>query len=531
MLCQICKKNQATVTIVKMENGKKIELHACSDCANYLFGQTLSTFSFNQNNINEVLEGLLNAVNQYGKKGFDRKRAELTCSNCGMTYEEFIETGKLGCSQCYQVFKRNLQPLLARLHQKEHHTGKFPDAMKAHFNRLKKIKILKEKLQQAVLKEEYEAAAKLRDQINSEEKNGIKKMKKKNGQFYIRQLRDQTAKWVKGNGPSNHVVVSSRIRIARNIKNIPFPTKARKDQLQEILEMTEKICLQNRSFENFTLFRLSSFGKSDIRFLVEKRLISIAQANAMHPGRGFMCDTDEETSIMINEEDHLRIQSILPGLQLPEIWKTVNKYDDLFGQKLAYAFDEKIGYLTSCPTNVGTGLRVSVMLHLPGLIITNEINNIMETISDAGYAVRGFYGEGTDYLGNLFQISNQTTLGMNEEEIIAKLENVAKKVITKEQNIRNDLILHSRNSIEDQVMRAYGLLTHARMISLLEAMELLSKLRFGVELGIFSKIGYDTINRLMLIIQPAYLQLMKGKEGNQKTTDCQRAKIIQELID
>jgi len=233
---------------------------------------------------------------------------------------------------------------------------------------------------------------------------------------------------------------------------------------------------------------------------------------------------------MVNEEDHFRIQYLLPGLQLNNIWKLINKIDDKIEKKVTYAFSEKEGYLTSCPTNVGTGMRASVMLHLPALAMINGLNDILKAISKIGYVVRGFYGEGTEVMGNLFQVSNQITLGLSEEEIIDNLEKVNQQIISKEQKVRRDLLSNSKNQLEDQVWRAYGILSSARIISSAEAMELLSKLRFGVELGIIPYPDLGTLNKLMLLIQPAYLQMLAGKDLDPFSRDLQRAVLIRDKI-
>lgn len=348
--------------------------------------------------------------------------------------------------------------------------------------------------------------------------------------YTIRELRDTTASWAKGNGPLNHIVISSRIRLARNVKDLPFPFKATTEQLKVIFESCRKLVEENKNFEKFKMIRLDELESIIIQFLVEKRLISITQAQSEQPYRAFIYHSEEIIGVMVNEEDHLRIQCLLPGFQLKKVWGIINGCDDQIGQEIEYAFNENEGFLTSCPTNVGTGLRASVMMHLPALIVKNQLNDLMNAIVEKGFAVRGFYGEGTDFQGNLFQISNQSTLGLKEEDIIDQLEIVSRQLIEREQEARNELMVRSKKKIEDQVMRAYGILTNARMISTSEALGLLSKIRFGIEMGFLTDIGYDTINRLMLIIQPGYLQLLRGLNMNQDQRDGMRAIVIQELL-
>jgi protein arginine kinase len=351
-----------------------------------------------------------------------------------------------------------------------------------------------------------------------------------NNDKFIKELGNSTAQWVKGYGPKNHIVVSSRIRLARNIKDIPFPIKADDKQLEKVLKKIEKIVKDNKDFVNFRIIKIDKLSSISRIFLIEKRLISISLASFDKLHSAFFYNPEEIISIMINEEDHLRLQCMLPGFQLQKVWELINEYDNKIEEKVEYAFDELHGFLTCCPTNVGTGLRASVMLHLPALIILNRLNGLLKSISNNGYAVRGFYGEGTDFQGNLFQISNQTTLGLSEMEIIEKLENVIENLINKEQEAREELMINAKKKIEDQVMRSYGILTNARIISTAEAVNLLSNIRFGIEMGILVKIGYDTINRLMTIIQPGHLQLIKGKKMNQLERGEARADLVKELL-
>lgn len=346
----------------------------------------------------------------------------------------------------------------------------------------------------------------------------------------IRELRDTTAQWVKGGGPLSHVVVSTRMRLARNIKGVSFPFKASQKELRNVLKKGEDLLKDNEYFHNFKILKINELTSIDIKFLVEKRLISILLAKANYPYRAIIFEPEEVISLMVNEEDHFRIQCLLPGFQLENVWKLTNECDDQIMNEIKFAFHKDEGFLTCCPTNVGTGLRASIMLHLPGLFATNRLNNLLVSVSKMGFAVRGFYGEGTNYLGNLFQISNQITLGLSEENIIDNLKDIIVRLIKEEENARDRLMIKSRNKIEDQVMRAYGVLANARIISTVEAINLLSKIRLGIETGIFAKIGYDTINRLMLVIQSAYIQLLFGKEMSKTERNMARAKLIQEFL-
>jgi protein arginine kinase len=318
--------------------------------------------------------------------------------------------------------------------------------------------------------------------------------------------------------------------LARNVEGIPFSPRAEQSELKRIFELSQQIVEEDSLFKDTNFLLLDKLTILESQFLVEKHLISIYHAREKRPYRGCVFNQKETLSIMINEEDHFRIQYLLPGLQLNNIWKLINEIDDEIEKKVTYAFSEKEGYLTSCPTNVGTGMRASVMLHLPALAMINGINDILKAISKIGYVVRGFYGEGTEVMGNLFQVSNQITLGLSEEEIIDNLEKVNQKIISQEQKVRKDLLSNSKSQLEDRVWRAYGILSSARTISSAEAMELLSKLRFGVELGIISYPDLGIINKLMLLIQPAYLQMLAGKDLDPFSRDLQRAVLIRKKI-
>jgi len=354
--------------------------------------------------------------------------------------------------------------------------------------------------------------------------------KDKDKSMILQNLKESTAEWTNGQGPLSDIVISSRIRLARNVGGIPFSPRAEQAELKNIFELSRQIVEEGSLFKDSNLLLLDELTPLESQFLVDKHLISIYHARAKRPYRGCVFNQKETLSIMVNEEDHFRIQYLLSGLQLNNIWKFINEIDNEIEKKVTYAFSEKEGYLTSCPTNVGTGMRASIMLHLPALAMVNGINDILKAISKIGYVVRGFYGEGTEVMGNLFQVSNQITLGLSEEEIIDNLEKVNQQIINKEQKVRKELLSNSKSQLEDQAWRAYGILSSVRIISSAEAMELLSKLRFGVGLGILPRPNLGTLNKLMLLIQPAYLQMLAGKDLDPFSRDLQRAILIRDEI-
>ncbi|HBK85330.1 MAG TPA: protein arginine kinase, partial [Firmicutes bacterium] len=271
-------------------------------------------------------------------------------------------------------------------------------------------------------------------------------------------------------------------------------------------------------------------GQLDRQVLVEKHLISPDLARSRHPGAAVLVSDDEAISIMLNEEDHLRIQCLFPGFQLEECWKLTSSVDDLLESKLEYAFDATRGYLTACPTNLGTGLRASVMVHLPGLVLTQQIGKVLAAISQVGLVVRGLYGEGTEAVGNLFQISNQITLGPSEEEILQNLGAVIRQIVDQERSAQQALLKANRLAVEDKVCRAYGTLRHARLLSSQEAMRLLSDVRLGHDLGILTEIPYRTQNELLVLIQPAMMQRIADENMTENMRDFKRAALVRQRL-
>ena len=329
-------------------------------------------------------------------------------------------------------------------------------------------------------------------------------------------------RWMNGTGPEADVVISSRVRIARNLRGIPFPYLASDEQTARVQQQVARAAAElEQPFRDFRFLPMEALSPHEKQVLVEKHAISPGLAQESHNGALFL-RRDGGVSIMINEEDHLRLQSIMPGLQLEEAWKEADRYDDLLEQKLDFAFDETCGYLTACPTNIGTGLRASVMLHLPALIMTRQVNRFLTALSQVGLTVRGLYGEGTEIIGNLVQVSNQITLGHREEEILRNLEGVTRQIIEQEQSARQNLLNSGRERIADRAWRAYGLLNHARIMTTQEAMQLLSDFRFGCDLGLAR--GYDRklLNELLVLIRPACLQDLAGRELSPEERDRER---------
>lgn len=337
--------------------------------------------------------------------------------------------------------------------------------------------------------------------------------------------------WMKDPGPDNDIVLSCRIRLARNIGTIPFPNRATEEQLKQVADLTRNAVgdLNKSMAKDFIFLDLEKISPLERFVLVEKHLISPALAqDAVH--RGLLISEDGSVSIMVNEEDHLRTQVIFPGLQLEEAWEMATTVDDILEGKMDFAFSERQGYLTSCPTNVGSGLRASVMLHLPALVMTNQIGKVLSAISQLGLAVRGLYGEGSETIGNIFQISNQMTLGFSEREIIENLQSVASQIVEQERLAREHLLRRNKEQLADRVYRAYGILSYARIVSSQEATKLLSDVRLGVDLAIIQEVDSKIFNELLVKTRPNFLQKLAHRDLDALGRDVMRAEIIRQTI-
>ena len=337
--------------------------------------------------------------------------------------------------------------------------------------------------------------------------------------------------WMSKEGPDSDIVLSSRIRLARNLKDIVFPTLASGKELERVIQLLND-SIVNRGFGNignFEMIKMNELESVEKRVLVEKHLISPHLAEVSDQGAVILSE-NEEVSIMINEEDHVRIQCLFPGLQLSQALQVANGIDDWIEERIDFAFDEKRGYLTSCPTNVGTGLRASVMMHLPALILTNRMNKIIPAINQLGLVVRGIYGEGSQAQGNIFQISNQITLGMSEHDIVKDLESVVAQVIAQERAARETILRSSEIQLEDKVWRSYGILAHSRIIPSSEASQCISDVRLGIDLGFIKNVSRSILTELMILTQPGFLQRFAGKKLTPEERDVRRATLIRERL-
>ena len=341
----------------------------------------------------------------------------------------------------------------------------------------------------------------------------------------------QSSRWMEGTGPHSDIVLTSRIRMARNLKDLPFPCLAADEHREKVLNRVDQVIESKKElFGDYILVDLSKLTPLERQLCVEKHIISPQLVKEAKNSRVLLKE-DESVSIMINEEDHIRIQSLLPGLQLENVWKQAEDIDNALEEHLDYAFCDELGYLTTCPTNVGTGMRASLMMHLPGLAMTKQINRILSALYQVGMAVRGLYGEGTEVVGNILQLSNQITLGQNEREIIRNLNGVVKQLLEQEEGARQVLLNECREKLADRAGRAYGILSNARVMSSQEAMQLLSDFRLGVDLGLLGNVDRRVLNQLLVMISPSYLQNSEDKELSDYDISITRASLIREELE
>ncbi len=346
-------------------------------------------------------------------------------------------------------------------------------------------------------------------------------------------LSNPYTKWMEGKGPYASIVISSRVRLARNLNDYNFPHLQDEESGRKVMELAKGALTAKEVQElvdGIEFISLEELSPLDRLILMEKHLISPQLADGEGQCHGIALSEDEAVSVMVNEEDHLRLQVLFPALQLKEAWNLASKVDDLLESRLDFAFDEQYGYLTCCPTNVGTGLRASVMMHLPAIAMTNQANRFFMSLSKLGFVVRGLYGEGTQAKGNLFQVSNQITLGLSEEELIGNLTSVSRQIIEQEQLARDEMRKESLAQLEDMVFRSYGILTNAYIISSEEAVAHLSNVRLGLDMGLLRDVQYRKLNELLVETRPAFLRKLAGKEIDAFNRDFKRAELIRNSL-
>jgi len=341
----------------------------------------------------------------------------------------------------------------------------------------------------------------------------------------LNDLASSSGEWLKGDGPESDIVISSRIRLARNLAHFPFISRATDSDRVDLEEVLRALITTIDTPQRLIYLNVGELEGLDRQFLVERQLISREHAES-DGARGVAIQECEQYSVMINEEDHLRIQVMHSGLDLDAAWDRISHIDDTIESQTTYAFDDRLGFLTACPTNVGTGLRVSVMLHLPALVITNQIEKVFRSLQKISLAVRGLYGEGSQAMGDFYQISNQITLGRSEQELIKQVADVVPVMIDYERKARDFLIRESQQKLHDRVSRAYGILRTAQTISSEETMHLLSSVRMGVNLGLIHDVAIPTVNKLFIHTQPAHLQKIRGATLDTADRNIERASYL-----
>ncbi len=342
-------------------------------------------------------------------------------------------------------------------------------------------------------------------------------------------LSHTSGEWLRGTGPESDIVISSRIRLARNLAAFPFTNRATPHQKGEIETALRERIAKLDVDPKLDYVNVPGLSKLDCQFLVERQLISRELAAADGP-RGVALGSRETVSVMVNEEDHLRLQVMRSGFALDDAWQDIDKVDDLLEKQIHFAFSDDFGYLTACPTNVGTGMRSSVMLHLPALVLTNQIEKVFRSLQKINLAVRGLYGEGSRASGDFYQISNQVTLGKSETTILGEIRVVIPQIIQYEREARNTLLKETRQALQDRISRAYGTLCSATMMTSEETMDLLSSVRLGINLGLLDDISIPTVNELFIHTQPAHLQKLMGAPLDGEDRNAARARYLRSRL-
>ena len=337
------------------------------------------------------------------------------------------------------------------------------------------------------------------------------------------------AAWLSGQGEEALVVLSTRIRLARNVAGCRYPTTADTDTRKRVISYFDSVVTRAGQLFKGQYYKATDICPLDRDFLIERHLISPVFLNG-DMSKAVLIGSQERVSIMVNEEDHLRIQSLSSGLDPQGAFELAMKYEIEIGRYLEYDYDKDFGFLTACPTNAGTGMRASVLIHLPGLVLTRDIDRVVSRITRSGLIVRGFYGEGSDVLGNLFQVSNSNTLGLTEADIISQISRMAHEIIEEEARARTRLNEEAADMIEDKIWRAFGILKHARVLTSEEVMNLLSAVRLGHAMKIIDFLDMALINEILLLSQPAHLQKYYGTEMDHNRRDYVRAQMVREKL-
>lgn len=340
--------------------------------------------------------------------------------------------------------------------------------------------------------------------------------------------------WLEASGEHADIVLSTRVRLARNLQGHAFGPRARVNDRESVLKQFKSSIERSEALRGGTLLELPAVAARTRKILHERRLVTrdLLGEEDGEPANGTAVHFSdrEPVSVMVNEEDHLRVQSLLSGLRIQEAWRIVDRLDEELGRELPYAYHNDFGFLTSCPTNVGSGLRASVFMHLPGLVLTKEIGKALRGLGELGLTFRGLYGEGSEVVGNFFQVSNQMTLGRTEEDLVDHLDRVVRKVIQDELQARQVLLRDARAVTEDKIWRAYGTLRYARALSFEEMMNYLSGVRLGMSLKLLPGLRVYTLNKMMIFTQSAHLDQAAGRDLSPEESDAHRASYVRRIL-
>ncbi len=340
--------------------------------------------------------------------------------------------------------------------------------------------------------------------------------------------------WLDASGPSSDIVLSTRVRLARNLQGHAFGPRSRVNDREAVLSLVRSVIEKSSHLSGASLWELAKVSPRTQKILRERRLVSedlLGGKKGVPPrGAAVLLSTKDPTSVMVNEEDHLRLQSLLSGLRLQDAWGLVDRLEEELGNELPLAYHHEFGFLTSCPTNVGTGLRASVLMHLPGLVLTKEIGQVLKGLNQVGLTFRGLYGEGSEVVGNFFQVSNQTTLGKAEEDLVGHLDQIVRQVIQYEEHARHVLLKEAPAVTEDKIWRAYGLLRYARSLSFEELINLLSGVRLGSSLKLLPNLRVYTLNKIMIYSQTAHLEQAAGRDLPLPECDAHRACFVRRIL-
>lgn len=345
---------------------------------------------------------------------------------------------------------------------------------------------------------------------------------------------DYGLSWLEASGDHPDIVLSTRVRLARNLQGHAFGPRARVNDREAILRLFKGSSGKSDILSGGTLLEMPAVALRTRRILLERRVVTrdLLGDEETGPEQGTAVHLSglDPVSVMVNEEDHLRVQSLVSGLRIEQAWRMVDRLDEELGRELPFAYHNEFGFLTSCPTNVGSGLRASVFIHLPGLVLTKEIGKVLQGLGQVGLTFRGLYGEGSEVIGNFFQISNKTTLGKTEEDLVDHLDKVARQVIQYELQARQVLLRDALGVTEDKVWKAYGLLRYARSLSFEELMNLLSGVRLGLSLKLLPGLRVYTLNKMMIFTQPAHLEEAAGRDLPSSESDAHRATYVRRIL-